>query len=178
MAKSSTLIRVFIWQMAGFPARKYISNILCKQNHEAHILSLLINWILDLYTKISWGKTYSLVLRGVTMQPLIMDTDPWTILLASMKQSVLYSDIGFRQRPFSTIYWVGDIGHSWHSQQSTRITGGVIHGNKSCRPGGPFYYYGSPLIPPWISNHMPSKVWDKITYPFPGVLQLLTFENG
>ena len=23
------------------------------------------------------------------------------------------------------------------------------------------------LIPAWISNHMPNKVWDKITYPFP-----------
>ena len=24
----------------------------------------------------------------------------------------------------------------------------------------------APLIPAWISNHMPSKVWDEITYPF------------
>ena len=23
------------------------------------------------------------------------------------------------------------------------------------------------LIPPWISNHMPNKMWDEITYPFP-----------
>ena len=23
------------------------------------------------------------------------------------------------------------------------------------------------LIPPWISDHMPSKVWGKISYPFP-----------
>ena len=23
------------------------------------------------------------------------------------------------------------------------------------------------LIPVWINNHMPSKVWDEITYPFP-----------
>ena len=28
---------------------------------------------------------------------------------------------------------------------------------------GPFYYHG--LV--WISNHMPNKLWDKITYPFP-----------
>ena len=31
---------------------------------------------------------------------------------------------------------------------------------------GPFYYYGLTLIPAWISNHMPGKVWDEITYPF------------
>ena len=31
---------------------------------------------------------------------------------------------------------------------------------------GAFYKYGSHLIPAWISNHMPSKVWGEITYPF------------
>ena len=30
----------------------------------------------------------------------------------------------------------------------------------------PFYYHGLTLIPAWISNYMPSKVWDEITYPF------------
>ena len=31
------------------------------------------------------------------------------------------------------------------------------------------YYtsHGITLIPPWISNLMPCKVWDEITYPFP-----------
>ena len=29
-----------------------------------------------------------------------------------------------------------------------------------------FYWYGLTFIPAWISNHMSSKVWDKITYPF------------
>ena len=28
----------------------------------------------------------------------------------------------------------------------------------------PIRYHGLTLIPPWISNHMSSKVWDKITY--------------
>ena len=32
---------------------------------------------------------------------------------------------------------------------------------------GPFYWHGLTLIPAWISNHMPSKVWGEITYPFP-----------
>ena len=31
---------------------------------------------------------------------------------------------------------------------------------------GPFYEHGLTLIPAWISNHMPSKVMDGITYPF------------
>ena len=31
----------------------------------------------------------------------------------------------------------------------------------------PFYQHGLTLIPTWISNHIPSKVWDGITYPFP-----------
>ena len=26
--------------------------------------------------------------------------------------------------------------------------------------------HGLTLIPAWISNHMPGKVWDEITYPF------------
>ena len=29
-----------------------------------------------------------------------------------------------------------------------------------------FYEHGLILIPAYISNHMPSKVWDEITYPF------------
>ena len=32
---------------------------------------------------------------------------------------------------------------------------------------GRFYQHGLFLIPVWISNHMPSKVWDEITYRFP-----------
>ena len=31
---------------------------------------------------------------------------------------------------------------------------------------GHFYLYDLTLIPLWIINHMPSKVWDGITYPF------------
>ena len=31
---------------------------------------------------------------------------------------------------------------------------------------GLFYQHGLTLIPAWISNHMPSKAWDEITYPF------------
>ena len=34
-------------------------------------------------------------------------------------------------------------------------------------PFVPFYLHGLTLIPTWISNHIPSKVWDEITYPFP-----------
>ena len=31
---------------------------------------------------------------------------------------------------------------------------------------GPFNLHGLTLIPEWISNHMLSKMWDEITYPF------------
>ena len=31
----------------------------------------------------------------------------------------------------------------------------------------PFYNDGLTLIPAWRSNHIPSRVWDEITYPFP-----------
>ena len=34
-------------------------------------------------------------------------------------------------------------------------------------PSGFFYWHGLTCIPAWIRNHMPSKVWDEITYPFP-----------
>ena len=30
----------------------------------------------------------------------------------------------------------------------------------------PFYYHGLTSIPSCITNRMPSKVWDEITYPF------------
>ena len=35
--------------------------------------------------------------------------------------------------------------------------------------------HGLTLVPTWISNHMPSKVWDEITYP---LLAPLKFRNG
>ena len=34
----------------------------------------------------------------------------------------------------------------------------------------PFYWHGLTLIPARLSNHMSSKVWDEITYPFPNLL--------
>ena len=30
----------------------------------------------------------------------------------------------------------------------------------------PFYYHDLTLISAWINNHMASKVWDEIAYPF------------
>ena len=30
-----------------------------------------------------------------------------------------------------------------------------------------FYFHELTLIPAWISNHMPSKMWDEIIHPFP-----------
>ena len=34
---------------------------------------------------------------------------------------------------------------------------------------GPFHWRGLTLIPAWISNHMLSKMWYEITYPFPNL---------
>ena len=33
--------------------------------------------------------------------------------------------------------------------------------------GRSFYLHGLTFIPSWMSNHMPSKLWNEITYPFP-----------
>ena len=41
-----------------------------------------------------------------------------------------------------------------------------VHNNKN-RVLGPLLLSWLTLIPAWISNHMPNKVWDEITYPFP-----------
>ena len=39
------------------------------------------------------------------------------------------------------------------------------HVNK-IQTSAPFYQHGLTLIPAWIGNYMPSKVWGEITYPF------------
>ena len=31
----------------------------------------------------------------------------------------------------------------------------------------PFYWQGLTSTPVWINNHIPSKMWDEISYPFP-----------
>ena len=33
-------------------------------------------------------------------------------------------------------------------------------------PGAPFTNNGLTLIPAWLNNYTPRKVWDEITYPF------------
>ena len=35
-----------------------------------------------------------------------------------------------------------------------------------CDTRDPFYCYGLTLIPAWINNHMLSKMWNEITYPY------------
>ena len=34
-------------------------------------------------------------------------------------------------------------------------------------PVAPFTNMAQFFIPAWVSNHMPNKLWDEITYPFP-----------
>ena len=42
----------------------------------------------------------------------------------------------------------------------------VNHFEFHCADLGPFHWYGLTLLPEWINDHMLSKVWDEITYPF------------
>ena len=54
--------------------------------------------------------------------------------------------------------------------ETTNTTGVVYQPNsfssqEQILSRGPFYWIT--LIPAWISNHMPTKVWGEITYPFP-----------
>ena len=63
------------------------------------------------------------------------------------------------------------------SQQASRLTTNVHSDTTIQVPDlvdavlyviwGPFYLHGLTLIPAWIRNHMPSKMWDEITYPLP-----------
>ena len=39
-------------------------------------------------------------------------------------------------------------------------------GAEWCGLQGPLYKDGLTLIPAWMNNHMPSKVWGEITYLF------------
>ena len=46
---------------------------------------------------------------------------------------------------------------------------------------GPFYLHVSSLKPAGISNHMPSKLWDEITYPSPnfnGAVKVWEWKNN
>ena len=43
---------------------------------------------------------------------------------------------------------------------------------------GPFYQHGLMLIPPWISNHIPSLSWNYLSHSQTSTMQLLKFENG
>ena len=50
---------------------------------------------------------------------------------------------------------------SWPSDCDLRLP------DTECPGEGPFYWHCLTWIPVWIGNHMPSKVWDGFTYPFP-----------
>ena len=59
----------------------------------------------------------------------------------------------------SLYWWKGGLKDlSWNFQNRRDIAQGTIW--------APFYWHGLTLIPAWISNHLPGKVWDEITYPF------------
>ena len=43
---------------------------------------------------------------------------------------------------------------------------------------GPFYEYGLPLIPAWISDHILYKVCDEMDYPLPNCKMQQQFKLG
>ena len=53
---------------------------------------------------------------------------------------------------------VENVSIQWHHH--------ALHHHLSIPSWGPFYLHGLTLIPTCISNYMPGKMWDKITYPF------------
>ena len=66
--------------------------------------------------------------------------------------------------------WVAVI---WHGGEGATIVVLAVDAR------GPFYWHGLTLIPAWISNHVSSKLWDEITYPFQtSTVALLKFGIG
>ena len=50
---------------------------------------------------------------------------------------------------------------------------------KTCNVIGPLLLNWIYLIPAWINNHMPNKLWDGIIYPFPNFNgYTVKFESG
>ena len=57
------------------------------------------------------------------------------------------------------------LSYNWNYHTVRRLTGEVKDDNWG-NANGPFYWHGLTLNIAWISNHMTSKVWDEINYPF------------
>ena len=53
-----------------------------------------------------------------------------------------------------------------NSQKSTLST------HSAAKPSRPLYKHGLTSISAWISHHIPSQVWDEITYPFPNFVEV------
>ena len=65
-------------------------------------------------------------------------------------------------------------GASVYSVAATLVCGEV----GSYDSNGLFYKHGLTLIPVWISNYMPDKVWGEITYPISKLQRLHRFSLG
>ena len=66
---------------------------------------------------------------------------------------------------FNLSWWVYPVRSSLTSHDTMLHMASNTKSPWACSSGC-FYYHGLTLIPAWISNHMPSKVWGEITYPF------------
>ena len=73
---------------------------------------------------------------------------------------------GHGQSRWQTLQW----NSGWTPADTGNLGFWKINCQMSCTSFtnmGTFYKHGLTLIPAWISNHIPSKLWDEITYPFP-----------
>ena len=52
-----------------------------------------------------------------------------------------------------------------HFERRHPVPNNDMESCKSRDTCGPFYKHGLTFIPTWISDHMPNKMWDEITYP-------------
>ena len=58
------------------------------------------------------------------------------------------------------------VTYTWRRHQRRFLKRVAITWQQKEDTSSPFYLHGLTLIPAWISNYMPRKVCDEITYPF------------
>ena len=83
----------------------------------------------------------------------------WIIILCR----VLYLDLFQFALNRSTTYWFICLGARWYGATCSEAAWVGVFVWKHL---GPLYLHGLTLIPACINDHLPSKVWDGITYPF------------
>ena len=126
-------------------------------------------------TKDIWIPIYRQIIKPLSRQSVtILCTDYHEAFISGMSTEVR-NELNYRDES-STVTW--NI-NGWLSLQTwLAVTGSVSLLSFMLSPlrvitslpiednWGPFYKHDSTLIPAWISNHVPCKLWKEITYPF------------